>query len=207
MPATPWAAPKAPRAVVRLIATLAAAAERQGRYADEPTQMKCSLLVAGLLLRCACASDGGEPPSQTIATKSFAVVGTTQDFKTRPGSYRGYEVTRCLDTSCVRVLGTGKKWPPGMDRESGHLDSGYEQSFQRFRADLSGALGAISSVDTSGFSRSCGTVADWWETVVQLHDWRELDRAVEAVGGFLDRRGLKEGVTFCVRFHSPGELE
>jgi hypothetical protein len=162
-------------------------------------------LVLGLLWGgCAAHSTPRRPEN---APKFFPVVGTPSDFKTRPGTYEGYNVIACWDHACTGIIGSGSRWPPGMEREPGYSDATYQASFQTFRADLVSALKAeVTSYDTSGLSRRCGSTADGIETVVWMHNWRELDAAVKAAGQFLNRRQLKERISICVSAHSEDEL-
>jgi len=162
-------------------------------------------LVLGLLWGgCAAHSTPRRPEN---APKFFPVVGTPSDFKTRPGTYEGYNVIACWDHACTGIIGSGSRWPPGMEREPGYSDATYQASFQTFRADLVSALKAeVTSYDTSGLSRRCGSTADGIETVVWMHNWRELDVAVRAAGQFLNRCQLKERISICVSAHSEDEL-
>jgi hypothetical protein len=149
-----------------------------------------------------CATQSPDDRAQPEHPKSIPVIGGPGDFKTRPGLYDGYEVVQCWDRSCGGILGTGRNWPPGMERDPKHSDAVYQQSFQTFRAELTAALKPdVPSLDTSGLSRSCGAAGI--ETVFWLHSWRELDAALASAGRFLKARDLKEMISFCVMPDSP----
>ena len=137
---------------------------------------------------------------------SIPVIGEPGDFKTRPGQSDGYEVILCRDRSCGGIVGTGRNWPPGMERSPGYSDPAYEKSFQSFRAVLTAALKPdVPSLDTSGLSGRCGS--DGIETVFWLHNWKELDAALASGGRFLKAKDLKENISFCVMPYSPGVNE
>jgi hypothetical protein len=157
--------------------------------------------VVGIAL-LGCATSSLDDRERREPARFVPVIGEPADFKTRPGSYQGYDVVQCWDTSCRGIVGTGRSWPPGMERHPGHDDAVYQRSFQTFRAELTAAVKPdVPSLDTSGLSRSCGS--EGIETVLWLHNWRELDAALASAGRFLRGRDLKERVSFCVKPHSP----
>jgi hypothetical protein len=163
--------------------------------------MKGFVALVGIAL-LGCATQSREDWAREEHSKSIPVIGGPGDFKTLPGEYEGYDVVQCWDRSCGGIVGTGRNWPPGMERGSGHSDSVYQKSFQSFRSALTAALKPdVRSLDTSGLSRRCG--ADGIETVFWLHNWRELDAALASAGRFLKTRDLKEKVSFCVIPYSP----
>jgi hypothetical protein len=156
-------------------------------------------VIAIALFGCATSSLDDERRTEPASTP---VIGEPTDFKTRPGRYEGYDVIQCWEHSCSGIVGTGRKWPPGMERDPGHADGVYQRSFDIFRAELTAILKPdVPSLDSSGLSRSCG--AEGIETVLWLHNWRELDAALASAGRFLKDRDLKERISFCVRSYSP----
>jgi hypothetical protein len=157
------------------------------------------LVLTGLaLLGCATQSVQGRQEDPGVVP----VIGAPNDFKTRPGQYDGYEVVQCWDHSCGGIVGTGRNWPPGMERGAEFPDDVYQKSFQSFRAELMAALRRDApSTDVSALSRKCGP--DDIEAVVWLHSWRELDAALASAGHFLKARDLKEKISVCVMTYSP----
>jgi hypothetical protein len=158
-----------------------------------------ALVLTGLAL-LGCATQSVEKRQEDPSVSP--VIGAPDDFKTRPGQYDGYDVVQCGDRSCGGVVGTGRNWPPGMERGPEYPDDVYQKSFQSFRAELMAALRRVApSVDISALSRRCG--ANDIETVVWLHSWRELDVALASAGRFLKARDLKEKISVCVMTYSP----
>ena len=149
-----------------------------------------------------CATSSVEDRKRMEPARSIPVIGEPADFKPRPGQYDGYDVIPCWDHSCGGIVGSGRNWPRGMERDPGHADDVYQKSFQIFRTELTAAVKPdVPSLDTSGLSRSCAS--EGIETVLWLHDWRELDAALASAGRFLKGRDLKERISFCVQPYSP----
>ena len=158
----------------------------------------------GLIAIVACRT----PPPVPVRAQPerHAATGSPSDSVLAAGAYDGYTFTRtCEMQNCVGLQGTGSGWWPGLER--GHMDAeGSRAAFEQLRTSASRVLSeaGVRSVAGSGFD---GVGCPAGGLSLHLTDWRELDIAVRALGGFLKSRGLREPIAVCVHDNDipPGE--
>ena len=146
------------------------------------------MLAVGLASGCGAGASSARP-----AHTPRAVLGSRADVHTRAGDYAGYRViTGCERSSCLSVQGLGTQDYPGMEVKPGQTMEDSHQALARFKSELVKQLGDI-PVHGSSFGGVCGA----WETILEIHDWRQVDAAVARIGGFL-ANDLRQAVAICV---------
>jgi hypothetical protein len=128
------------------------------------------------------------------------VTGCPADIRTQPGSYPGYEVVfGCLDRgnadSAVVLLGTGKKSFRQLMGPAPAEDEDDEKPWRRF-ADNARQTAAVKSVDRSGRVHACRSAG--YAVELRMHDYREVDDAIEALGDWLAKMDVRGEVMLTI---------